>query len=122
MEGTQASAIREALDQLTQTEEVLGSALVGFDGMVIADSFVVEVNQEKIGALVSSVYNSARRVFEELRQGKVKQAWFETERYGFLLHETSVGLLFAVARRDAPLGLVRLAMRRAVERIAAGGQ
>ena len=107
-------SVQEILADLTATEGVLGSALIGFDGITIAENFVVEVNDEKLGALLSSVYNRLQDVFGELRQGNVRQAWFETERYVFVMRSTPVGLLVAVGRHEAPVGLIHLSMRKAV--------
>jgi len=105
--------IREILGELTATEGIVGSALVGLDGILVADNFVVDANLEKITALMSSVYNTLEKVFGELKQGAVGQAWFETDRHNFLLQPTPVGLIVAVANHDAPVGLIRLAVRRA---------
>jgi len=106
--------IREVLAELTATEGVVGSALVGLDGILVADNFVVDANLEKITALMASVFNNLEKVFGDLKQGPVEQAWLETDRHNFLLQPTPVGLIVTVANRDAPIGLVRLAVRRAL--------
>jgi predicted regulator of Ras-like GTPase activity (Roadblock/LC7/MglB family) len=111
------AAIQSILEDLTSTEGILGSALIGFDGIVIADHFVVEVNLEKIGALLSGAYNSIQRIFGDLKQGNVEQTWFQTERFSFLLYAAPIGLILTVSRHDAPLGLIRLSMKRAVAQL-----
>jgi len=107
------ASLREVLAELTTSEGILGSALIGFDGIMIAEHFVVDVNLEKISALLSSVFNNVQQVFSDLKQGAVAQCWFETERYSFFVHVTSVGLLLTIARHEAPVGLVRLSIRKA---------
>lgn len=114
MNRSKPKAMRAVLEELTATEGVLGSALVGLDGIVIADNFVIEVNLEKLAALLSQIYNTLERAFGDLRQGTVGRAWFETDRHSFLVQAVPAGLLVAVARQNAPVGLIRLAIRRAV--------
>jgi predicted regulator of Ras-like GTPase activity (Roadblock/LC7/MglB family) len=116
-----AGKVHEILADLTATEGVLGSTLLGLDGIIIADNFVVEVNAEKLGALLANVYNTLQDVFDELKQGDVKQAWFETDRYRFLVQAVPVGLLVVVGRHDAPLGLIRLATRQTVTQLEQAG-
>jgi predicted regulator of Ras-like GTPase activity (Roadblock/LC7/MglB family) len=106
--------LRRILEELTGTEGALGSALIALDGIVIADNFVVEVNLEKLAALLSSVYNTLQRVFGDLKQGDVQASWIETDRYGFLVQAVDPGLLVVVVRHDVPIGLIRLSMRKAV--------
>lgn len=117
MEGSTTAALRNILEDLTATEGVVGSALIGFDGMTISESFVIDVNLEKIGALLSSVYNTVQRVFGEMEQDSVKETWFQTDRYGFHLHTVELGILLAVARSDTPIGLVRLSLKKAVAQL-----
>ncbi|KPK72159.1 MAG: hypothetical protein AMJ84_04790 [Acidithiobacillales bacterium SM23_46] len=112
--------MRRILAELAATEGVLGSALLGLDGMVIVDNFVVEVNLEKLGALLSKAYNTLQQVFGGLEQGTVGQAWFETERRSFFIQAVAVGLLVVVARQDAPVGLIRLDMRKAILQLETG--
>ena len=81
MEGSTTAALRNILEDLTATEGIVGSALIGFDGMAISETFVVDVNLEKIGALLSSVYNTVQRVFGEMEQDSVKETWFQTETF-----------------------------------------
>jgi len=109
--------IKDILAELTGTEGVLGCALVGLDGMVISGHFIVEVNLDRLGALMSSAYNTLDRVYGELKQGSVLHAWVETERYCFLIQAVPMGLLVIVVRHDAALGLVRLGARRAIRRL-----
>jgi predicted regulator of Ras-like GTPase activity (Roadblock/LC7/MglB family) len=113
MNGPAYATLRDVLTELTTTEGIIGSALIGLDGIVIADHFVVDVNLEKIAALLSSVYNNVQQVSTDLKQGTVTEAWFETEHYGFYIQVSAVGILLAIARHDAPVGLVRLSMRKA---------
>jgi len=117
VKGAESTTIQAILAQLTATEGVVGSALLAVDGITIADNFVVEVNVEKLGALLSNAYDTLQRLFEELRQGAVNQAWIETDRYSFMVHASPIGLLVAVARHDAPAGLIRLSMRRAISQL-----
>lgn len=106
--------IKDILAELTGTEGVLGCALIGLDGIVIGDHFVVDVNLDKLGALLSSAYNALDRVMSELKQGSIAQGWLETERYCFLIQAVPIGLLVVVARHDASLGLIRLCVRQAI--------
>lgn len=96
---------------------ILGSMVVGEDGIPICTDFSTPINDEMVAALVSSITNSANKVIQKLTQGEMESFIIETESNKIFLQNSRLGYLVILTNADANLGLVRVEMKTAAQRL-----
>ena len=110
---------REALERVSAIRGVQGAMLVSSeDGLVVADSLLDGVEGRAVAALAASLVGRLRRTTESAGLRPPRLIHLRAER-GSILAVPAAGdlLVVAVAQPDANLGLARLEMFAAVERI-----
>lgn len=109
--------MERTLAELNKTQGVIGSFVVAADGIIVASDFNTEINDEMMGALTSSIINSTEKATRKMEQGELVSFIVETDRNKIFFNTTRSGFLVCVAGPDANLGLVRVEMRAASERL-----
>jgi len=109
--------MERTLAELNKTPGVIGSFVVAADGIIVASDFTTELNDEMMGALTSSIINSTEKATRKMEQGELVSFIVETDRNKLFFNATRSGFLVCVASPDANLGLVRVEMRAASERL-----
>lgn len=109
--------MERTLAELNKTPGVIGSFVVAADGIIVASDFTTELNDEMMGALTSSIINSTEKATKKMEQGELVSFIIETDQNKLFFNSTRSGFLVCVARPDANLGLVRVEMRSASERL-----
>lgn len=109
--------MERTLAELNKTPGVIGSFVVAADGIIVASDFTTELNDEMMGALTSSIINSTEKATKKMEQGELVSFIVETDRNKIFFNATRSGFLVCVARPDANLGLIRVEMRAASERL-----
>lgn len=105
------------LAELNKSPGVIGSFVVAPDGIIVASDFASEINDELMGALTSSIINSTEKATKKMEQGELVSFIVETESNKLFFHSTRSGFLVCVAALDANLGLIRVEMRAAAEKL-----
>ena len=96
---------------------ILGSMVVGEDGIPILTDFSAPMNDEMVAALVSSITNSANKVVQKLTQGDMESFIIETNSNKIFLQNSKIGFLVILTTAEANLGLVRVEMKTAAQRL-----
>ena len=109
--------MERTLAELNKTPGVIGSFVVAADGIIVASDFTTELNDEMMGALTSSIINSTEKATKKMGQGELVSFIVETDRNKLFFNSTRSGFLVCVAQPDANLGLIRVEMRAASERL-----
>lgn len=109
--------MERTLAELNKTPGVIGSFVVAADGIIVASDFTTELNDEMMGALTSSIINSTEKATKKMEQGDLVSFIVETDRNKLFFNSTRSGFLVCVSRSDANLGLVRVEMRTASEKL-----
>jgi predicted regulator of Ras-like GTPase activity (Roadblock/LC7/MglB family) len=105
------------LAELNKTPGVIGSFVVGADGMIVASDYNSEINDEVMGALTSSIINSTEKATKKMEQGDLVSFIVETDSNKLFFNSTRSGYLVCVAAPEANLGLIRIEMRTAKEKL-----
>jgi predicted regulator of Ras-like GTPase activity (Roadblock/LC7/MglB family) len=105
------------LAELNKTPGVTGSFVVGADGIIVASDFASEINDEVMGALTSSIINSTEKATKKMEQGELVSFIVETDSNKMFFNSTRSGFLVCVASPEANLGLIRIEMRTAKEKL-----
>lgn len=111
--------MERVLADLNKTPGILGSFVVAEDGIMIASDFMAEVNADVVGALASSIINSAKKVIQKLNQGDMNSLFLETDKNKIFFQSTKSGFLVAIASTDANIGLLRVEMKLSAQKIEA---
>jgi len=103
-------------DMQAASPDVMASALVSVDGLIIASALPGDVEEDRVSAMSAAMLSLGERIANELGRGSLEQVYIRGDE-GFVIL-TAVGeeaVLTALARKEAKLGLVFLEMRRAAE-------
>ncbi len=103
-------------DMQAASPDVMASAVVSVDGLIIASALPADVEEDRVSAMSAAMLSLGERISGELGRGTLEQVYIRGDE-GFVIL-TAVGeeaVLTALARKEAKLGLVFLEMRRAAE-------
>jgi predicted regulator of Ras-like GTPase activity (Roadblock/LC7/MglB family) len=105
------------LAELNKTPGVVGSFVVAADGIIVASDFATELNDEMMGALTSSIINSTEKATKKMEQGELVSFIVETDTNKMFFNSTRSGFLVCVSSPEANLGLVRVEIRAAADKL-----
>ena len=109
--------IDRVLLELNKTEGIKGSMVVGKDGLVIASQLPGNIDAELVGAMASAAFGAAERTASEIGMGNLEQTMIEGEHGKILMVDAGEGILAILTESKVNLGLIRITMKRAVEKI-----
>jgi predicted regulator of Ras-like GTPase activity (Roadblock/LC7/MglB family) len=108
----------KVLQELGEVEGVVGSLLVDPDGILIAES--LDADADLVAATCVQIVNAIRDALAKLEEEHLVQALIEpAEGKVFLREIPDVGTLVALSQKNVNVGLIRLAMSSASEKIRA---
>lgn len=110
------------LEELNKTSGITGSMLVGRDGIVIAADLQSAVQDETLGALAASITANIQKSLGRLGQPAPNHVTIEAENSKLFISDCGVGVLVVTTEKDANLGLVRLEIRNAKDKINSAAQ
>jgi hypothetical protein len=107
----------QVLADLNRTSGVTGSMVVGEDGIIIAADMDTVDKDEAVGALAASITASVKKSLERLKQNDLAQVTIESEGGNLFLTASRPGILVVKTEEDVNIGLVRLEIRNALNRL-----
>ncbi|MCX7016851.1 MAG: roadblock/LC7 domain-containing protein [Candidatus Sumerlaeota bacterium] len=108
--------MQETLEQLNQTPGVLGSLIVGEDGIIV-HAHAPGLDADTVGAIASAILNTVKKSIPRMGAGAFRGLMIETVEKKMLCHPTRLGYLVTVAAGPATLGLLRMEIATAVYRL-----
>ena len=112
----------QVLSELNKTTGVTGSMVVGNDGIVIAADLDAAFEGETIGALAASISANIQKSLDRLETRPLQQVTIEAENAKLFFTDAGIGILVVTTEKDVNIGLIRLEIKNAVDRLRAGGQ
>lgn len=109
--------MQKALETINRTKGVLGSAVVGSDGILIAAEMADSGRADLVSALAASLADTGNRVSDACGVGAVQQILLEGEMGKVLLLQVTLGWLVVLTSSNVNIGLVRVEMRQAAKAI-----
>lgn len=103
-------------DLQASSGDVEAAAIVSVDGLSIASSMPVGIEEDRVSAMSAAMLSLGERISNELRRGSLQQVYVKGENGYVIL--TAVGeeaVLTVMARREAKLGLIFLDIGRTVQ-------
>ncbi len=111
------SAMRRIVEDLIRVDGVIGSLLVGKDGLVVASTLLDEEDAEVLGAMSAAVFGEIDKATQRIGVGTLLDAIIDAQEGSILLLEARELILVVITQRTVNLGLVKMEMRRAAGRI-----
>ncbi len=109
--------MRHIVEDLIRVDGVIGSLLVGRDGLVIASTLLEDEDAEVLGAMSAAVFGEIDKATKRIGIGVLVDAIIDAKDGSILLLESRDVILTVVTQRMVNLGLVKMEMRRAAKRI-----
>jgi uncharacterized protein len=98
------------------TPEIEASAVVSVDGLIMASSLPVGVEEDRVSAMSAAMLSLGDRISTELGRGTLDQVYIKgQEGYVILIAVGDEAVLTTLVREGAKLGLILLDMRRTVD-------
>lgn len=107
----------QVLEELNKTSGITGSMIVGGDGIVIAADLDTSFEEETVGALAASITGSIQKSLDRLHQTPLSQVTIEAGSGKLFFSNAGIGILVVTAERDVNIGLIRLEIRNAINKI-----
>ena len=84
---------------------IMGSIIVGRDGLVIANTMPSEVDKDLVGALTSSLFTKIDGEAKKLKKGNLKRLTVETAVGTYILTEIEMGTLVVFTKENQKVNL-----------------
>src|SRR5215510_11236419 len=110
-------AMRHIVEDLIRVDGVIGSLLVGKDGLVVASTLMDEEDAEILGAMSAAVFGEIDKATKRIGVGTLIDTIIDAEQGSILMLEAKDLILVVITQRMVNLGLVKMEMRRASKRI-----
>ncbi len=117
VEITKGQLMRRIVEDLIRVEGVIGSLLVGKDGLVVASTLLDEEDAEILGAMSAAVFGEIDKATKRIGIGSLVDSIIDAKDGSILLLEAKELILVVITQRIVNFGLVKMEMRRAAKRI-----
>ncbi len=107
----------QILEELNKTTGISGSMIVGQDGIVIAADLNSSLQDETVGALAASIVDTVKKSMDRLSNENLKQITVEASKGKLFLTDVGIGILAVTTDPQVNVGLVRLEIKNAAEKI-----
>ena len=98
--------------------EVIASAVISTDGLVMSSVLTQEIDGDRLGAMSAAMLSLGDRAVQELGRGVLEQVIVKGRGgYIVLIHAGSDAVLAVMTSQTAKLGMIFLEVKRAVTKI-----
>ncbi len=115
------SKIDEVIKLLEQLEskvpDIIGTAVIRTNGLVIASALPSEANERMIAAMSAALLGTSKRSAEALFNGNFKSLNLELNKGNMFLISAGRVILVAITKKDPNIGLITLEMEDSSKKI-----
>lgn len=105
---------------VSSASDVQGAALVSPDGLALASSLPMSMDEERTSAMSAAMLSLGERIGKELARGSIERIYVEGDQgYGILVGCGEEAVLLVLASQAAKQGLLMLDIKRAVSELKA---
>ena len=109
--------MRRIVEDLLRVDGVVGSLLVGKDGLVVASTLLDPGDAEVLGAMSAAVYAEIDKSTKRSGVGGLADAIINARDGMVMMLESYDLILVVITQRTVNVGLVKMEMRKAASRI-----
>jgi predicted regulator of Ras-like GTPase activity (Roadblock/LC7/MglB family) len=102
----------------TGTPDIEGAAVISMDGLIVASSLPISVEEDRVSAMSAAPYGIGSRTAEELARGNIEQIYIKGDNgYMIITQAGSDAVLAVIANGRAKLGIIFLDIKRAADEL-----
>src|SRR6476619_2032749 len=109
--------MRHIVEDLIRVDGVIGSLLVGKDGLVVASTLLEDEDAEVLGAMSAAMFGTIAKAAERIGVGTLRDTIVEATEGSIQLIEAEDLILVVITERGVNLGMIRIEMRKAAKRV-----
>ncbi|MEM5834471.1 MAG: roadblock/LC7 domain-containing protein [Candidatus Aenigmatarchaeota archaeon] len=110
--------LEDVLKELEKIGDVIGSAIVRRDGLLIASGLPSEVNARAVAAMAAAIVGTSETSTKELEIGEFQQVIVNASEGQYVaIGAGEEAILIALLRKNANIGLILLEMEKAAKKI-----
>jgi len=109
--------MRTILRNLTRVSGVQGSVLVDRDGMVILSDLEADVDHERVGAMAAAIVATVEDSLDKVGRGPLTHLQMDAEEGKILVQEAGKALLVVLSEKAVNIGLIRIEIKTAADRL-----
>ncbi len=111
--------MEDILEELNRVPGVMGSMVVGKDGLAIVSIWDSELDMDMVGALSADIFNATESMIDEkFNYGETCNLIIEAENARFIVQNIDEATFLAMATKpNTNLGLIRIESRKAATRL-----
>ena len=100
-----------------KVSDIVGSAIIRTNGLVIASALPSEANERMVAAMSAALLGTSKRSAEALFSGEFRSLNLELDKGNMFLIGAGRVILVAITRKEPNIGLVTLEMEDSSEKI-----
>jgi predicted regulator of Ras-like GTPase activity (Roadblock/LC7/MglB family) len=117
--ATKEEELKKILKDFESTGEVIGSAVVRRDGLMIISGLPDEINSKAVAAMAAAIVGTGETASNELDIGELNQVVVESARGKLISVGAGPDAIFtALVKPKANMGLILMNMERSTKKIA----
>ncbi|MGC8812701.1 MAG: roadblock/LC7 domain-containing protein [Candidatus Aenigmatarchaeota archaeon] len=110
--------LEDVLRELEKIGDIIGSAIVRRDGLLIASGLPSEVNARAVAAMAAAIVGTSETSTKELEIGEFQQVVVNASEGQYVaIGAGEEAILIALLRKNANIGLILLEMEKAAKKI-----
>ena len=111
--------MRKIVDDLIRIDGVIGSLLVGKDGLVVSSTLLEDEDAEMLGAMAAAIFGTVAKAATSIGVGALRNTIVEAAEGSIQLIEAEDLILVVITEKGVNLGMIRIEMRKAAKRVRA---
>ena len=117
-EASKKEKLTQILQGLRKIGDMMGSAVISTDGLLIASDLSESVDEDTVAAMSAAMQGAAETAVSELKQGELRQIIIEAEKAKIItISSGEKAILVILARPEIKLGLALLELGKASGKI-----
>jgi predicted regulator of Ras-like GTPase activity (Roadblock/LC7/MglB family) len=119
MSASRVEKIQKILNNLSNTPDITGSALVNADGFVIASLLHQTVDEDLVAGMATTIFSVGERISNKLMNSELEQTYVRTGNGYIIIQSISRDMmLVCLTSKEAKLGLLFLEIKSHVPQLA----
>ncbi len=100
--------MQEILGKLNRSQGVQGSLIVNKDGIVVASDFSIDIDDQGVGAVASSILTSLDGAIKHIKIGKLKRFVVNGDENKIVIIDAGPALLLVLLAAEVNMGLINV--------------
>ncbi len=118
MNNLVSKKLKEELERLENFSEIIGTAIVNRNGLLISSKLPRDIDERKLGALSATMYEAIETATSSLEDNKIKNLTVEYQDYQLIIMEIDINtILVGVLAQDVNLGLLFIEIEESIKNI-----